>query len=191
MVLVAAMISLPFYLTSLMRQEDMEGLAYMLRQSLYDFPADLLSWALPPAWNPFWGKYTAATYAGFTTANLAETSLFFGFLPPVLALATAFMRWPENRQVRYWQAVGLLAFIMSFGPVLHVGGQQVLQWMPYRLFMALPGSESFRIPSRVGVAAILAGTVLAMMLLSRLLVGRNDWKWKVLLGIGACACYST
>jgi hypothetical protein len=175
--LVIGLSCVPFYYSFLKIDREMQATVRELAQSVYDSPADLLSWALPPGENPLWMRITGPIYDGFTTPNLVETTVFFGFLPPLLALASGLLRWPGRRSVAFWQALALLTFLFSFGPVLHVNGKAVFDWMPYRALMAIPGFDAFRIPSRAGITAALAGTVLAVLVLERSLRIWPNGRW--------------
>lgn len=181
--LVAGLMILPFYISFLQADQELLEEAAAVSNAAYDHVADLLSWFLPPGQNPVWGRLTGKIYSQFTTPNLMETTLFFGLLPLILAFASAFVRWPGRRQVVFWQLLALLTWVLSFGPVLHVHGQPLIEWMPYRLFMALPGAFAFRIPSRIGIVTVIAATVLCMMMLERCIRKRPGWRWRALLAI--------
>jgi uncharacterized membrane protein len=160
---------------------ELQEVSRALAGGVFDNSADLLSWFLPPGWNPLWESVTAGLYQQFTTPNLMETTLFFGFLPILLATTSVFVRWHGRRQVIFWQMLALSTWILSFGPILHVLGRPVMGWMPYRLLMELPGFYAFRIPSRIGITAILAMTVLAMMVLGLWVEKHPRWPWRVIL----------
>jgi hypothetical protein len=182
-VLAAGVTAFPFYASFLDVDPEMTEVARSLGDSAYEYGADLLSWLLPSAQHPLWGRYTHGAYSQFTTPNLMETTLFFGFLAPLLAIISAFMRWPGRRQVVFWQILTLLTLILAFGPVLHIQGQPVVEWLPYRLFMALPGAYAFRIPSRIGITTVIAATVLAMMVLERWMKKRPGLPWRAILAV--------
>jgi hypothetical protein len=182
-VLTAGIIAFPFYVSFLDVDPEMTQVARNLGDSAYQYGADLLSWFLPSGEHPLWGRYTEGIYGQFTTTNLMETTLFFGFVAPLLAIVSATMRWPGRRQAAFWQILALLTWILAFGPVLHIQGQSVVGWMPYRLFMALPGAYAFRIPSRMGITTVVAATVLAMMVLQRWMKKRPGLPWRAILAV--------
>ncbi len=153
---VSAILVVPFYVTFLDLDPEMQAAVRSVADSVYTSCADVLSWVLPPARNPLWGSLTAPIYGNFSNPNLCETTVFFGFLPLVLAVASLFLWFPRPRRAFFWQLLGVTTLLLSFGPNLHVGGRVVWDWMPYRLFMLLPGSYAFRVPSRLGITAILA-----------------------------------
>lgn len=180
-VLASGGITLPFYASFLDAEPGMTEAARLLAASVYEYGADLMSWLLPSARHPVWGRYTQGAYSQFTTPNLMETTLFFGFVAPLLAIISAFIRWPGRRQVIFWQLLALLTMILAFGPVLHIQGQPFVEWLPYRLFMALPGAYAFRVPSRMGITTVIAATILAMMVLERWMKKRPGLPWRVIL----------
>ena len=147
--------------------------------------------SIPPTWRPGCsppGKtrsgrtLPARSIAASSQVTALESTLFFGFLPPILALGSLLLR-PRRGQssLRFWQALAIVGFLLSFGPVLHVLQKPVLGWMPYRLFMLLPGAYAFRAPSRVGITAILAATILAMWVVKVVMEKRPAWPWRWLL----------
>jgi hypothetical protein len=181
--LIAAAMTLPFYAGFLQADQEWQNEARAISGSVVEYSADLLSWFLPAREHPVWGQYTAQVYDQFSTRNPLETTVFFGLLPLLLAIGSAFVRWPGRRQVVFWQVLAALTWLMSFGPVLHVDGRPVIGWMPYRLFMSLPGAYFFRTPSRVAIVTVIAGAILAAMMLERWIVRRPNWPWRVFLVI--------
>jgi hypothetical protein len=180
-VLVAGALCIPFYNSYLQLDSQTQAVLKAGQQHVDEYSADLMSYVLPPGEHPFWGRYTVEFYNHFTTSNEAETTVFFGFLSPLLAIASIFPRWRGRRQVIFWQILALLAFLLSLGPVLHIFGRPIFEGMPYRGFMVLPYSEAFRIPSRIGITAALAAIVLAMMVLKRWMESHPLWRWRPLL----------
>jgi hypothetical protein len=179
----AGVTAFPFYASFLEVDPEMTEVAKSLADSAFEYGADLMSWFLPSARHPLWGRYTQGAYSRFTTPNLMETTLFFGFVAPLLAIVSATMRWPGRRQAAFWQVLALLTLILAFGPVLHIQGQPVVEWLPYRLFMALPGAYAFRIPSRIGITTVIAAVVLAMMVLQRWMKKRPRLPWRAILAV--------
>ena len=137
---------------------------------------------LPARENPVWQNITRSIYRRIFSGNSAESTLFFGFLPPILALGSLLLRPRRGRSsLRFWQALAIVGFLLSFGPVLHILQQPVLGWMPYRLFMLLPGAYAFRAPSRAGITGILAATILAMWVVKAVMEKRPAWPWRWVL----------
>lgn len=188
---VAIILVLPFYWSFIEPYQELSSVNATFAEDPYIYAADVLSWILPSGEHPFWAKWTRPIYRGFTTINLMEVTLFFGFVPLLFFLVSLLIppRWRRLVKIDVipWQALAIITLLLSFGPVLHLGGKEILSWMPYRLFMALPGSEIFRIPSRVGITAILAVIVVDMVVLDTLLPKTPTWIVRlgvVLWGIG-------
>lgn len=159
---------LPFYWGFIEYHKELTSINTAFAMDPYFYAADILSWILPSGEHPFWGRWTGPVYRRFTTPNLMETTLFLGFLPILLFLASLVVPSSWKRSVTTdlapWQMLAALTLVLSFGPVLHFNGTEILSWMPYRLLMMLPGSETFRIPSRVGITSALAVIVVDMVL---------------------------
>jgi len=174
---------LPFYVDYLSSTPELRQAAQVAAKSVFVYVADLLSWILPPRNNPIWQSITAGLYDKFTSGYLVESALFFGFLPPLLALCAFFERRNHPRQLVFWLLLAASTWLLSFGPILKVWGTQLVDWMPYRLFMALPGAYAFRAPARLGITAILAATVAAMYVLKRWKAQKPQWPWRRLIAI--------
>ena len=130
--------------------------------------ADLLAWLLPPAHNPIWGRWTSGIYRSFASPNLIETTVFVGIIPLLLAAFSIVWRKRLPRGAGYWQALALLAVLLSFGPVLHVFGRELIEPMPYAWFSRLPGFYLFRIPSRFAITAAIPIYLLAAMVFAEM-----------------------
>lgn len=181
--LAAALLTAPFYIDYLQSPADLALAAERAAAASYIYTADVLSWLLPASDNPLWQNLTASIYAVYSEHYRTETALFFGFVPLALAVVSYFYRkWPY-RQVTFWKGLTLLTLLLSFGPVLRIGSHPVLRWMPYRLFMLLPGAYAFRAPARMGLTTILAATMLAMFVLARWMEKRPTWPWRPLLAV--------
>jgi hypothetical protein len=182
MILVGGVIAAPFYLDYLRSSPDQVAAAQKAAQAVSVYSADLISWLLPARENPLWRNITDSLYDRFFAGSLVESTLFFGFLPPILALGSFLLR-PRRGQssLRFWQALAVVGFLLSFGPALHILQRPVFGWMPYRLFMLLPGAYAFRAPSRAGITTILAATILAMWALKGIIEKRPAWPWRWLL----------
>lgn len=146
------------------------------------YSADLLSWLLPPAMNPIWQHYTWPIYAHFITPNLMETTLFTGYLPLCLLVIACFLR-SLPPSTRFWQLLAVISILLSLGPTLHIAGVAYFDWLPYRLLLAIPGFESFRIPSRAGITAALALSMLSILILHKINWPRHERVQQVGIGV--------
>ena len=183
--LTALVIVAPFYISLLTAAPDVQQAAREAAASVNIYTADVLSWLLPPRHNPLWQAPLAATYAEFTEGYLVETALFFGLVPLALAIVALFRRRLPVSGDGFWRILFVTALLLSFGPVLRLNLETVVKWMPYRLFMLLPGSFAFRAPARIGLIAVLAGTLLALALVKQLMMRRPHWAWRPLLVAGS------
>lgn len=175
-------VTAPFYLDYLRSSPELVDAAQKAAQGVSIYSADLASWLLPARENPAWRAVTGAIYRRYFTGSLVESTLFFGFLPPLLALGSFLLR-PRRagRSLRFWQGLAVVGFLLSFGPALRVLQRPVIGWMPYQLFMSLPGAYAFRAPSRAGITAILAATILALWVVKAAIEKRPAWPWRWLL----------
>ena len=202
--LTALLLTAPFYASLALAEPDVQQAARQAAASASVYAADVLSWLLPPRDNPLWRPLLAPVYAKLTAGYLVETALFFGFLPLALSLAALTLvarrrksseHGPPAGSPRlplslvplplsgqgFWRLLFLLALLLSFGPVLRLWQEPLLGWMPYRLFMALPGAYAFRAPARIGLTAVLAGAVLALAVVKLGMARRPAWPWRPLL----------
>jgi hypothetical protein len=134
--------------------------------------ADLLAYVTPQEFHPLWGDW-ARERASVFTSTVSEHQVFAGYT--VLALAAVALAFAANgrdsaRGPWTWVLAGF--FILSLGPVLHVGGQsQLLPGggeipLPYAwLARLIPFMEITRSVSRLSAIVMLAAAVLAAIAL--------------------------
>jgi hypothetical protein len=91
--------------------------------------------------------------------NPCEKTVFLGY--SVLALVFVSLCVNHSRVVRRWLIVAGVFFILSLGPVLHVGGQPAVSPMPYELFLHMPLLKFGRSPSRFAIFLMLALAIIA------------------------------
>lgn len=182
-------VTIPPYLHYLQLEPEVYDVMQALQSSTTLYSADLLSWWLPSAWHPLWRTFTGPIYAGFTTPNLAETTLFVGYIPLLLLLLSFGLR-VRPTVLRFWQMLAVGSWLLSLGPVLHFSGDPLFAWMPYRFLELLPGFSNFRAPSRTGITTALALSVIAMLVLSTLMTRYRQAPWAALLSIGALLIFA-
>lgn len=170
----------PPYLHYLQLEAEIYRLIDELQTSSTTYAADLLAWWLPSGLHPIWQPLTKAVYAHFATTNLMETTVFVGYLPLLLLLLSFGLRRVSPR-LRFGQMLAVLSWLLSLGPVLHVNGKALFTPMPYALLEALPGFSGFRVPSRAGVTAALALSIVTMLVLQRWLGHYRRAPWPVIL----------
>jgi hypothetical protein len=99
-----------------------------------ELSADLLAFITPNEFHPLWGETVRAWSARFS-ASPAEHIVFAGYSVLLLSAIAITNCW---RQVRFWTISALVFFLLSLGPVLHIGGKTALLGfsaipMPYGL----------------------------------------------------------
>lgn len=138
--------------------------------------ADLLAFVTPQGFHPLWGEWARSQSENFTS-TISEYTVFAGFTVLGLALIGLFSRWRRGMK-GLWLSVALLFFVLSLGPVLHIGGQAA-RWpsgveiaLPYAAIARLPFVNIMRSISRLDVIVMLALGVLAAGGLNSLVRGR-------------------
>lgn len=176
-------LTVPPYLHYLQLEPELYQLIDELQTGSATYAADLLSWWLPSGMHPFWRAFTAPFYASFTTPNLMETTVFVGYLP-LLCLLFSFGLRRVSPSLRFWQMLAVFGWLLSLGPVLHVNGKPLFTPLPYAFLEALPGFSGFRVPSRAGITAALALSMVAMLVLQQLLARYRRAPWPIILTAG-------
>jgi len=148
------------------------------------FSADLLGFVTPQEFHPLWGQQASEWSSSFTSTT-SERTVFAGFVPVFLAvLALSDLR--RRRRGGFWLLSLMVFFVLSLGPVLHVGGRSDLLPggreipLPYALLhRVVPFLNISRSVSRFDVMVMLCLAVLAAIGLARLL------EWTARVGV-AC-----
>jgi hypothetical protein len=182
-------LTIPPYLHYTQLEPEVYNVNQALQSTTTLYSADLLSWWLPSAWHPLWRTFTAPIYAGFTTPNLTETTLFVGYIPLLLLLLSFGLK-HKPTALRFWQMLAVGSWLLSLGPVLHFNGKPLFAWMPYHFLEMLPGFNNFRAPSRIGITTALALSVVAMLVLHNLMTRYRQASWPAILGIGGLLIFA-
>ena len=99
--------------------------------------ADLLAFVTPPPGSLLYGDIGAGLYEVFSGGNAVEGTVFAGYV--VLALAaTCTLCLRGDEAVRPWLLLTLAFFLLSLGPLLHIGGDFVFGAGPVRFAVPLP-----------------------------------------------------
>ena len=109
--------------------------------------ADLLGFVVPE-----WAGLSELSFG-----NPAEKQVFLGY--SVLALLAALTALAWSTQLRLWITVSTLLAIFALGPVLHVAGEAIWPWMPYRFLLEIPLIGFCRTPDRLGILVMLAAAM--------------------------------
>ena len=130
--------------------------------------ADLLAFVTPPPGSLLYGNIGAKIYGTFSGGNAVEGTVFAGFAVLGLA-ATCVLRLRGDLEVRPWLWLTLFFFLLSLGPLLHVGGDFVFGFgpvrfavpLPYVVVRYLPLIKGVRVAARFDIMVALGLAVLA------------------------------
>ncbi len=122
--------------------------------------------ALVRTWHPYIGAWNIAP--GYTASVLA-----------VIALALV------HRQAWRWWVIGLVAIVLSLGPIMQIGTTRTAIPLPYQILLALPGMELARRPSHFVVIATLMLAPLAALGLRALVERLSLRSGRVLASVAA------
>ena len=127
---------------------------------------DLLALTLPSPMHPLWGAATRALYQRFGL-DAIEGIGWVGVVPIVLT-AVALWRQPGDAERRYWAGLGIVFFVWSLGPWLHVAGVNMGLPLPQGVLSLLPIVGNARIPGRGLVVVMLALAMISAGALARM-----------------------
>jgi len=158
----AAMLTAPFLLPFAWRSLSGQ-LSYLRMTGTANYSADLLGFVTPALSHPVWGRWAsfrtwATTVIG--RGNALENTVYLGVVTLLLAGWGIRRRWGE---ARFWLILGLVALVLSLGPVLKIGGLQTSLPLPYALLQRLPFYKWGRIPGRANETIVLPLAVLASL----------------------------
>ena len=131
------------------------------------FGADLLAFVVPPPGSLLYGNTGAELYRTFSGGNEVEATVFAGYA--VLGLtATCILRLRSDEAVRPWLWLTLGGFILSLGPLLHIGGDFVFSFgdrrfavpLPYVVVRYMPLIKGVRVAARFDIMVMLGLAVL-------------------------------
>jgi hypothetical protein len=156
--------------------------------------ADLLAFFTPPPGSLLYRDWSLQLFGRFSGGNWIEATVFAGYA--VLALAGVCLgKLRRDEKVRPWLWLTLIFFLLSLGPLLHLGGDFVFGWgplrfavpLPYVALHYLPLVKGARVPARFDIMVSLGLAVLCAFALRWLLarVGRPQrWAMGIALLIG-------
>ena len=125
------------------------------------FQADLLSFITPSPLHPLFGSLVKPIASRFS-GNLAEATVFAGYIPLVLGVVAIVKLRSTEPWVRFWLLGLLVFFILSLGPFPRILGTSIkLIPLPYHLIMRTPILNNLRVPSRFDIMVMLSLAVLA------------------------------
>ena len=130
--------------------------------------ADLLAFVTPPPGSLLYGDIGAGLYEAFSGGNAVEGTVFAGYAVLGLA-ATCVLRLRGDAVVRCWLLLTLVFFLLSLGPLLHIGGDFVFGIgpvrfavpLPYVVVRYLPLIKGARVAARFDIMVVLGLAVLS------------------------------
>jgi hypothetical protein len=133
------------------------------------FQADLLAYVTPSPLHPLLGPLTRSISGRFA-GNIAEATVFAGYLPLILGLAALVKLRQTHRWARFWSLGLVTFFVLSLGPFPRILGTAIrLIPLPYQLVMRTPVLNDLRVPSRFAIMVMLSLAVLAAFACRRVL----------------------
>jgi energy-converting hydrogenase Eha subunit C len=133
------------------------------RYVLNDLSNDLVSFFVPTAYQRISPSdlLSVSNRVAPPVTWTAENGAYIGVLLAAVLIALAIRFW-RHHLIRFASALGLIAFILSLGPVLHVDGDNTGLPLPFTLLIKLPLLENL-IASRLSLFVFLfAGLLLAV-----------------------------
>jgi hypothetical protein len=149
--------------------------------------ADLLAFITPNEFHPLWGQAAASLSEAFTSST-SERMVFAGYIPLALAV---YALWSRRRAAAFWFVSGLVFFVLSLGPYLHIAGREIPLPLPYlTLYHLLPFFRIARSVSRFDVMVMLSLAPLVALGLQPLVASLSETRRRVLaLAVIALVCF--
>ena len=151
--------------------------------------ADLLAFVTPPPGSLLYGDLGENLFTRFSGGNATEATVFAGYA--VLGLV-GWGAWQLRREeaMRPWLWLTLIFFLLSLGPLLHLGGDFVFGFgpirfavpLPYIAIHYLPLIKGARVPARFDIMIALGLAVLCAFSLRHALRA-NARPWLPALGV--------
>jgi hypothetical protein len=131
------------------------------------YSADLMGFFIPSIRHPLFGQYFTHFYEQFT-GNVVENTTYIGYTVIFLVVYYVFKNRKKLGKTKFWIWSAAFFFILSLGPILHVGGGthftvfDVTVPLPYSvLYYILPIIRITRVPARLIFMLMLSLVVLA------------------------------
>lgn len=129
------------------------------REQVVRFSADPFAYILPAGFHPLWGGISYVLFGQRFSGNEIEATQFLGLTPLLLVLF--FHQRIHVRYKQFWLTVGVVFFVLSLGPRLHVLGLITMLPLPYEFLDNLP---IFGIVRAIGRAGSMVGLALAVLM---------------------------
>jgi len=111
-----------------------------------------------------------------------EEEVFFpGFIPLALFIAGSFLILKKEKKHSFFIILGIVGFILSLGPFLHIGSRMTDIPLPYAvLYYFVPGFGSMRFPSRFVLSVMISISVISGYAISKINIGKSGLLVKTL-----------
>ena len=114
---------------------------------------------------PAYSKTVFDTYSTFY-GNPSEKTVFIGFSVMILLLISGIL--VRNSTILIWWLIAFFFFVLSLGPTLFIGGEEITSHLPYEFLLKIPLISFGRAPSRLSIflmlcLAIICGSGLAAL----------------------------
>ncbi len=105
--------------------------------------ANLYDMILPNGLHPLWGS-AAETLVRTWHPYIGAWNIAPGYVALALSIVALIM---ARREAWRWAVIGLIAVVLSLGPIVQIGTMRTSIPLPYQMILAIPGLELARRPS--------------------------------------------
>ena len=154
------------------------------------YQADLLAYVTPSPLHPILGPLTRPIWGRFA-GNIAEATVYAGFLPLTLGLVAVAKLRRGHPWVRFWSLSLATFFVLSLGPFPRILGKAIrVIPLPYQLVMRTPVLNYLRVPSRCAIMVMLSLAVLAAFACRRMMDGTRGHRARPLIAVALALAIS-
>lgn len=161
-------ISLPLLASSLHVSPDIQAAIAAKTSSTQNLSANLLAYFFPSPRNPLFGAMTLRLYRHMPFKVSEETAGYLGWVALALAGYGLLAMRKRSRALYFWVVLAIVAFVISLGPALQVGGHVIVHLPFYELIYGWPILSNFRAPNRMAPVVLMAVCVVAAYGLDRI-----------------------
>jgi hypothetical protein len=145
--------------------KEMLNSDYVYYGGFVEYSADVLGFVVPSIFHPVFKGLVSPIYSNFT-GNTAENTVFVGYTVILFSLL-AFIK-IKTKEIKFWVLSGIVFFVLSLGPILHINGIVEIIFegyishipLPYIILMKIPIFSLARVPSRWTVLLMLSLSIL-------------------------------
>ncbi|MBI3079640.1 MAG: hypothetical protein HYY85_22040 [Deltaproteobacteria bacterium] len=125
------------------------------------FSADLTSYLSAPPDNRLWGQVTQRFHRPEGQLHPGLVTSLLALLGAVLSLTDRQAAGSQKRLTRFTLVMAISAFVLSFGPVIHLHGNRLFPGPYLLLYQYVPGFDGLRVPARLAPFFVFAAAILA------------------------------